>query len=84
MLAPTLAHEIGHLLLTGQGHSSSGIMRAHWRREDYERAPRGAFNFTAGRPNRFAPRSESGFKNEVQAKMFAQLPRNRSAWMAGA
>jgi hypothetical protein len=22
-------------------------MRAHWRREDYERAPRGAFNFTA-------------------------------------
>ncbi len=47
VLAPTLAHEIGHLLLTGQGHSSSGIMRAHWRREDYERAPRGAFNFTA-------------------------------------
>ena len=47
VLAPTLAHEIGHLLLTGQGHSPSGIMRAHWRREDYERAPRGAFSFTA-------------------------------------
>jgi hypothetical protein len=47
VLAPTLAHEIGHLLLVAQGHSPSGIMRAHWRCEDYERAPRGAFSFTA-------------------------------------
>ena len=47
VLAPTFAHEIGHLLLVAQGHSPSGIMRAHWRREDYERAPRGAFSFTA-------------------------------------
>jgi len=47
VLAPTLAHEIGHLLLVAQGHSPSGIMRAHWQREDYERAPRGAFSFTA-------------------------------------
>ena len=46
VLGPTFAHEIGHLLLVSQGHSPSGIMRAHWRREDYERAPRGAFNFT--------------------------------------
>jgi len=46
VLAPALAHEIGHLLLVGQGHSPSGIMRPHWRREDYERAPRGAFSFT--------------------------------------
>ena len=28
VLAPTLAHEIGHLLLASQGHSPSGIMRA--------------------------------------------------------
>ncbi len=46
VLGPTFVHEIGHLLLVSQGHSPSGIMRAHWRREDYERAPRGAFNFT--------------------------------------
>jgi len=46
VLGPTLAHEIGHLLLTSQGHSPNGIMRARWRREDYERAPRGAFAFT--------------------------------------
>ena len=47
VLAPTLAHEIGHLLLVAQGHSPSGIMRAHWRREDYEHAPCGAFSFTS-------------------------------------
>jgi len=47
VLSPALAHEIGHLLLASQGHSSSGIMRARWRREDYERAPRGALRFTS-------------------------------------
>ena len=41
------ARELGHVLLGQRGHSPSGIMRARWRREDYERAPRGAFNFTA-------------------------------------
>jgi hypothetical protein len=46
VLGPAIAHEIGHLLLQ-QGHSPTGIMRAHWRREDYERAPRGAFTFTS-------------------------------------
>jgi len=47
VLGPAIAHELGHVLLGQRGHSPSGIMRAHWRREDYERAPRGAFNFTA-------------------------------------
>jgi hypothetical protein len=47
VLGPAIAHELGHLLLGRKGHSPTGIMRAHWRREDYERAPRGAFNFTA-------------------------------------
>jgi hypothetical protein len=46
VLGPAIAHELGHLLLRQQGHSPSGIMRARWRREDYERAPRGAFRFT--------------------------------------
>ena len=47
VLGPAIAHELGHILLGQKGHSPTGIMRAHWRREDYERAPRGAFNFTA-------------------------------------
>jgi hypothetical protein len=47
VLGPAIAHELGHILLGQKGHSPTGIMRARWRREDYERAPRGAFNFTA-------------------------------------
>ncbi|MGD0126093.1 MAG: hypothetical protein ABSF46_12080 [Terriglobia bacterium] len=47
VLGPAIAHELGHLLLRRRGHSPSGIMRARWRREDYERAPLGAFKFTA-------------------------------------
>ena len=47
VLGPAIAHELGHILLGQRGHSPSGIMRARWRREDYERAPRGAFKFTA-------------------------------------
>ena len=46
VLGPAIAHELGHVLLGQKGHSPTGIMRAHWRREDYERAPRGVFNFT--------------------------------------
>ncbi len=46
VLGPAIAHELGHVL--GQReHSPSGIMRARWRREDYEQAPLGAFKFTA-------------------------------------
>ena len=47
VLGPTVAHEIGHLLLMSEGHSPSGIMRDHWGRDDYQRAPRGAFRFTS-------------------------------------
>ena len=47
VLGPAIAHEIGHLLLGQQGHSLTGIMRARWRREDYERAPLVAFRLTA-------------------------------------
>lgn len=61
VLAPALAHEIGHLLLVGQGHSPSGIMRPHWRREDYERAPRGAFSFTA--------RQAQSIRNEIKKRV---------------
>lgn len=47
VLGPALAYEIGHLLRGQQGHSPNGIMRARWRREDYECTPLGAFKFNA-------------------------------------
>ena len=45
VLARVLAHEIGHMLLGRQGHSSTGIMRAHWQSTDYHGANLRAFLF---------------------------------------
>ena len=70
VLAPTLAHEIGHLLLASQGHSPSGIMRAHWCREDYERAPRGAFNFM--------PEQARSIRDEIRKRAQVQVTTARS------
>jgi hypothetical protein len=64
VLGPAIAHELGHMLLGQKGHSPSGIMRAHWHREDYERAPRGAFNFTAEQAEHI--RAEVSTRNRIQ------------------
>ncbi len=64
VLGPALAHEIGHLLLEAERHSPTGIMRAHWQREDYERAPRGAFKFT--------PKQAQAIQAEVRNRLQAQ------------
>ena len=37
ILAHVLAHEIGHLLKRTNGHSPSGVMKAHWEAGDYSR-----------------------------------------------
>jgi hypothetical protein len=64
VLGPAIAHELGHILLGQKGHSPTGIMRARWRREDYERAPRGAFNFTAEQAKQI--RAEVSTRNRRQ------------------
>jgi hypothetical protein len=47
LLGHLMAHEIGHLLLGSGGHSSRGIMRARWAKEDLEAAAQGSLGFTA-------------------------------------
>ena len=64
VLGPAIAHEIGHLLLGQRGHSPKGIMRAHWQREDYERAPRGAFKFTAQQAEQIRAEVKKRFQAE--------------------
>jgi len=64
VLGPAIAHELGHILLGQKGHSPTGIMRARLRREDYERAPRGAFNFTAEQAKQI--RAEVSTRNRRQ------------------
>ena len=49
VLACAIAHEMGHLLLPGSlhhsGHSSTGLMRPTWNRDDFIRADRGQLRF---------------------------------------
>jgi hypothetical protein len=46
VLASALAHEIGHHLLPSHEHSPTGLMRACWDREDFNRAARGQLRFS--------------------------------------
>jgi len=46
ILGHAMAHELGHLLLGTNSHSPSGLMRAHWTREDLSNASAGNLRFS--------------------------------------
>ena len=46
LLAATIAHELGHLML-GKGHARSGVMSPRFQRAEIEHASRGELLFTA-------------------------------------
>jgi hypothetical protein len=46
MLAYVIAHEIGHLLLPGNGHSPTGVMQARWDKALVHGAATGSLTFT--------------------------------------
>ncbi|MGC9996086.1 MAG: hypothetical protein ABSE79_12245 [Terriglobia bacterium] len=46
LLGHALAHEIGHLLLGANSHSSEGIMRANWRQQELNTIARAHLFFT--------------------------------------
>jgi hypothetical protein len=45
VLACAIAHEIGHLLLPDATHAPTGLMRACWGRDDFNRADQGQLRF---------------------------------------
>jgi len=47
ILGHATAHEIGHLLLRSNQHSTVGVMRGRWNQEDLCRASQGSLLFTA-------------------------------------
>jgi hypothetical protein len=47
ILGHAMAHEIGHVLLSLESHSPSGIMRAHWNMKDLLDGANGRLLFTA-------------------------------------
>ncbi len=47
ILAHVLAHEIGHVLQNTNWHSQTGVMKAHWNRQDYDAMGRKPLEFTS-------------------------------------
>jgi hypothetical protein len=47
MLGLVMAHEMGHLLLPYDHHTTSGLMRAAWSRTDIEQAAKGQLTFSS-------------------------------------
>jgi hypothetical protein len=45
LLACTLAHELGHVLMPDRGHSAEGLMRARWNGDDFHNANQGQLRF---------------------------------------
>jgi hypothetical protein len=48
VIAATMAHEVGHLLLPSAGHAAVGLMRASWDDEEFFSAARGDLRFLPG------------------------------------
>ena len=46
LLAHVLAHELGHVLQGTTYHASAGVMKAHWRPEDFAQMAQGSLSFT--------------------------------------
>lgn len=65
ILGHLMAHEIGHLLLGSESHSSKGIMRARWQREDLEAAVQGKLGFT--------PEQREKMREKIQDRGHAEL-----------
>jgi hypothetical protein len=48
VLGMIMAHEIGHVLLGDDSHSSTGVMRPQWRPKDFVHGSPADFRFTSG------------------------------------
>jgi hypothetical protein len=66
ILGHAMAHELGHLLLGANSHSPSGLMRAHWTREDLGNASKGNLRFSKEQSARITTRLASGAPWDLQ------------------
>ena len=64
VLGYAIAHEIGHLLLGRNAHSSAGLMRGYWTRKDLKPSYRDQMNFTLGQAERMRTRIDSEMKQK--------------------
>jgi hypothetical protein len=56
LLAHAAAHEVGHLLLGAKAHTSAGLMKAYWNRNDYQAMIQNQCRFTPEQAHMLADR----------------------------
>jgi hypothetical protein len=67
ILGCVIVHEIGHLLLGSNSHSSSGVMKPRWERKQFRQAMTGILLFT--------PQQAKHIQAEAQTRMRVQTAR---------
>jgi hypothetical protein len=64
VLACTIAHELGHLLLTAPTHAPEGLMRACWSRDEFHRAGQRQLRFLPSEVSRIRARLDATVEDE--------------------
>ena len=67
VLAYAAAHEIGHLLLGDQAHTTQGLMKAHWDSTDFQAMAQNRFHFIPEQTRELTGRYGSLHQAEVGA-----------------
>ena len=68
LLGLIMAHELGHLLLGTDSHSSAGLMRAEWSSEDLVRARRGTLLFSDDESDHMRAKLYAAFKERNRGR----------------
>jgi len=71
ILGHAMAHELGHLLLGTNSHSSSGLMRAQWTGEDLAMASKGNLRFSQEQSLRITNRLARRTPPDLQTSLMA-------------
>jgi len=66
ILGHAMAHELGHLLLGTNSHSPTGLMRAHWDRQDLTKASRGNLLFSHEESQRILSRLTQASRGQTK------------------
>jgi hypothetical protein len=73
VLGHAMAHELGHLLLGSNSHSSWGLMRAVWSPRDMQRAAKGDLLFTSEQAEVIGPKVLAQIQQKVLEKPLPPL-----------
>jgi hypothetical protein len=65
VLAYAAAHEVGHLLLGNDAHTSRGLMKARWTNDDFQAMAQGRLHFTSEQVKELARRYGRGWPAEM-------------------